>query len=107
MSTEFVIAIPHPNALTPCHLAIVPRRHVSTFYDLDVQEQHVIWDVLAQLQRRIADKITVEGFDVGFVDARTGSDPAFHAYVHLLPRIAGQHVTRTPGAEWVDLGFVP
>lgn len=107
MSTEFVVAVPHPISLGSCHLAVAPRRHVATFYDLDVQEQHMIWDALAQLRERIASSIAAEGFDVGFADAPTGTAHHFHAYVHLVPRIAGHRVTLPPDAEWVELGSQP
>ena len=107
VSTEFVVAVPHPSPLASCHLIVAPRRHVAAFYDLDVQEQHMIWDALAQLRRRITTSIAVEGFDAGFVDAPVGQELDFHAYVHLVPRIPGKRVTLPSEAEWVDLGSQP
>jgi len=105
--TEFVVAVPHPSPLAYCHLIVAPRRHVAAFYDLDVQEQRMIWDAIAQLCRRIATSIAVEGFDAGFVDWPAGGQLAFHAYVHLVPRIPGQRVALPRDAEWADLGPQP
>jgi diadenosine tetraphosphate (Ap4A) HIT family hydrolase len=102
-----VVAVPHPRPLASCHLIVAPRRHVAAFYDLDVEEQHMIWDALAQLRRRITTSFAVEGFDAGFVDAPVGQELAFHAYVHLVPRIPGKRVTLPSEAEWVDLGSQP
>lgn len=82
---------------------IAPRRHVPTFYDLDVQEQRVIWDMLRDLRLRVSQSLAVDGFDAGFVDAVEGAEPG-HTHVHLIPRVAGQRFERPPGAEWVDLG---
>lgn len=107
MCTEFVVAVPHPNPLAPCHLIIAPRRHVATFYDLDVQEQHMIWKAISQLCRRIATSGAADGFDAGFVDAPVSDDPDFHAYLHLIPRMPGQRVVLPSDAEWVDLGRQP
>jgi diadenosine tetraphosphate (Ap4A) HIT family hydrolase len=104
LSTEFVVALPHPTPLASCHLVIAPRRHVAAFYDLDVQEQRMMWDALAQLRVRIGASIAVEGFDAGFVDAPNGADQEFHAYLHLVPRIPGQRVNLPHDVEWVDLG---
>ena len=101
---EHAVAIPHPDSKTSCHVVIAPRRHVAAFYDLDVQEQRAIWDLLRELQRRIAESFVVQGFDAGFVDVRSGAEPA-HTHVHLIPRIAGESVERSTGAEWVDLGM--
>ena len=104
MFTEFVAAAPHPTPLASCHLVVAPRRHVAAFYDLDVQEQHMMWDAMAQLCRRIATSLRVEGFDAGFVDSPVGGEPGFHAYVHLIPRTPGGSVDLPRDAEWVDLG---
>src|SRR5262245_57831997 len=82
--TEDVTAIPHPDALILCHILIVPRRHVAAFYDLDVSEQHRIWEVLNDLRTRIKLSLRVNGFDAGFVDGEHG-DPAAHTYIHLIP----------------------
>jgi diadenosine tetraphosphate (Ap4A) HIT family hydrolase len=103
VSTDLVVAIPHPNPLTACHIVIAPRRHVPAFYDLDVQEQRVIWNALAQLRRRIAGTLDVESFDAGFVDAPLNGDTEFHTHVHLVPRVAGQRVDLPRDAEWVNL----
>jgi diadenosine tetraphosphate (Ap4A) HIT family hydrolase len=102
--TEFVVAIPHTNPLTSCHVIVAPRRHVGAFYDLDVQEQRMIWDTLALLRTRIKTSLNVEGFDVGFADAPPNDDGAGHAFVHLIPRIAGESYDKPRGVEWVDLG---
>jgi diadenosine tetraphosphate (Ap4A) HIT family hydrolase len=104
VSTDFVVAVPHPNPLATCHLVVAPKRHVAAFYDLDVQEQRMIWDALAQLRQRIATTIAVEGFDAGFVDAPVGGDPDFHTHIHLIPRISGQRLKLPGGVEWVNLG---
>jgi diadenosine tetraphosphate (Ap4A) HIT family hydrolase len=98
-----VVAIPHPDALSSCHVAVAPRRHVATFYDLDVQEQRMVWNALGELRDRIMASLNVEGFDVGFADAGDGG--ADHAFVHLIPRIPGESVDLPRGPEWVDLGL--
>ena len=105
--TEFVVAIPHPHPLATGHLIVAPRRHVAAFFDLDVQEQHMIWDAISQLCRRITASTAVESFDAGFVDAAAADDLAFHTYVHLVPRIRGQRVSLPRDAEWADLGPRP
>lgn len=105
--TEFVVALPHPSPLTPCHLIVAPRRHVAAFYDLDVQEQRMIWETISELCRNIAESVAAEGYDAGFVDAPVSGEPDFHAYLHLVPRVPGQRMALPSGAEWVDLGPQP
>ena len=104
MLTEFVVAVPHPDPVASCHLVVAPRRHVAAFYDLDVQEQRMMWGAMAQLCERIKGSIRVDGFNAGFVDAAEGDDPDFHAHVHLVPRVPGELADLPRNAEWVDLG---
>jgi diadenosine tetraphosphate (Ap4A) HIT family hydrolase len=82
---------------------VAPRRHVASFYDLDVQEQRFIWDMIRDLRKRISQSLDVKSFDAGFVDVLAGSEPA-HTHVHLVPRVPGEAPNRPDGAEWVDLG---
>lgn len=105
--TEFVVALPHPSPLGPCHLIVAPRRHVAAFYDLDVQEQRMIWEAISHLCRRIAEFVATEGYDAGFVDSPVSREPNFHAYLHLVPRVPGQRAVLPSDAEWVDLGPQP
>jgi diadenosine tetraphosphate (Ap4A) HIT family hydrolase len=98
-----VVALPHAFPVAACHLTVASRRHVAAFYDLDVQEQQILWHSLGQLRERILLSLPVKSFAVGFVDAPPGDDGSFHAYVHLIPRIAGDTASLPGGAEWVEL----
>ncbi|MBS1858712.1 MAG: hypothetical protein JST11_25300 [Acidobacteria bacterium] len=97
--TEDAAALPHPTPLTACHMIVIPRRHVSAFYDLDVGEQRGIWDVVTMLRERIAAALPVAGFHAGFRDV----PPDGHAEVHLVPRVRGSRLVLPPEIEWVDL----
>jgi diadenosine tetraphosphate (Ap4A) HIT family hydrolase len=101
--TDYVVAVPHTHPLASCHVVVAPRRHVAAFYDLDVQEQRMIWDALGQLRERIRTSLNVDGFDVGFVDAPPGEEGTGHAFVHLIPRIPGESYDKPRGVEWVAL----
>lgn len=92
--------MPHPEPLANCHIVVAPRRHVLTFYDLDVQEQQRVWNMVAEIQRRIVSAIRVDGFHVGFADG-TEADP-IHAHIHIVPRSPGDALKLPPGIEWVN-----
>ena len=102
MINEHAVALPPPSPIRSGHVIVAPRRHVAMFYDLDVQEQRVIWDMLHALRRRISESVSVQGFDAGFVDVTTAGKPA-HTHVHLVPRVAGETANLPEDVEWVDL----
>ena len=83
-------------------MVVAPRRHVAAFYDLDVGEQRQIWDVVGALRQRIAGRLPVTGFMVGFQDAVDG-DSQSHAVVHLVPKLADAGATLPPEIDWVPL----
>jgi diadenosine tetraphosphate (Ap4A) HIT family hydrolase len=98
--TEDAVAVPHSDPLTSCHIVVAPRRHVLTFYDLDVQEQQVAWGLVGEIQKRVAAALKVDGFHVGFADG-TDADP-IHAHIHVIPRSPGDYIDLPSGIEWVD-----
>ena len=93
------MALPHPEPVTACHMVVIPRRHVAAFYDLDVQEQRVVWELVTEIRKRISTGLIVKGFEVGFVDGpRNGEN---HAHVQVIPRTDGDGVVLPDGVEWV------
>jgi diadenosine tetraphosphate (Ap4A) HIT family hydrolase len=98
--TDDAVAVPHPDPLANCHMVVAPRRHVLTFYDLDVQEQQVVWALVGEIQKRIVSALKVDGFHIGFADG-TAEDP-LHAHIHVIPRSPGDALQLPRGIEWVD-----
>lgn len=102
--TEHAVAMPHPSPLTAWHIVIAPRRHVAGFYDLDVQEQRMLWYMVGEIRQRIASTVEVEGFDIGFEDGSPDDQNPAHARIHVVPRRPGARVNLPGGIEWVDAG---
>jgi diadenosine tetraphosphate (Ap4A) HIT family hydrolase len=71
---------------------------VTTFYDLDVQEQHTVWEIIGEIQKKLAGEIELMGIDIGFQDGQSEQD---HAHVHVVPRIPGVAVELPRDVEWV------
>ncbi len=83
-------------------MVVAPRRHVSSLYALDVAEQQEIWALVTEIRSRLARSMRVDGFHLGFVDFP--EDDENHAFVHVVPRVAGESVDLPAGIEWVDPG---
>ena len=76
--------------VTKHHTLIIPRRHVSGFFDLYRPEIEAIHDLLRQAQKAIGglDK-TVTGFNVGVNSGEDAGQTIFHCHIHLIPRRKG------------------
>ena len=99
LSTDIAVAIPHPEPITPGHTVVVSRRHVSEFFELDVEEQQIMWQIVGAVQQAIMKAAPVEGFSIGFADFHESSDG--HAHIHVLPRRSGNQFKLPEGIEWV------
>lgn len=84
-------------------MVVAPRRHVRAFYDLDVEEQRVLWELVNEIRNKISASLIVKGFDVGFVDGTPASET--HAYVQVIPRIDDNEIELPPDVDWVKEAF--
>jgi diadenosine tetraphosphate (Ap4A) HIT family hydrolase len=99
---EHAIALAPGTPLAHGHIVIAPRRHVPLFYDLDVQEQRAVWDLVGPAQKLIADSLQVERVHIGFADADPNSGG--HACVHVVPNRPGEHLDLPAEVDWIADG---
>lgn len=88
--------------VTKGHTLIIPKRHVSDYFDLHQPEINAIHQLLhkrkAQLQ---ADDSTITGFNVGINAGADAGQTIFHCHVHLIPRRSGDMEDPTGGVRGV------
>jgi diadenosine tetraphosphate (Ap4A) HIT family hydrolase len=99
VSTEIAMAVPHPDPLTRGHTLVVSRRHVSEFFELDVEEQQIMWQIVRLVQNTLTAQTGVDQFSIGFADFPAHSDS--HAHIHVLPRRTGDQFKLPEGIDWV------
>jgi diadenosine tetraphosphate (Ap4A) HIT family hydrolase len=99
VSTDIAMAVPHPDPLTSGHTLVVSRRHVSEFFELDVEEQQIMWQIVRLVQNTLTGETGVDRFSIGFADFPAHSDG--HAHIHVLPRRSGNQFKLPEGIEWV------
>jgi diadenosine tetraphosphate (Ap4A) HIT family hydrolase/5-methylcytosine-specific restriction endonuclease McrA len=76
--------------VTPGHHLIIPRRHVSDYFELTGAEHNAIQRLLRATRDRLAreDK-TITGFNIGANIGASAGQTIFHVHVHLIPRRDG------------------
>lgn len=84
---ELALAFYDAYPVTQYHTLIIPKRHVSDYFELHQPELNAIHQLLAKqkeyLQRK--DK-TITGFNVGINSGIDAGQTIFHVHVHLIPR---------------------
>jgi histidine triad (HIT) family protein len=82
---ESVVAFRDIRPRAPVHILIVPRKHVATILDLDVNDQTLIGQiflVIAKLAREQG--IAESGFRVVVNSGADAGQTVFHLHFHLL-----------------------
>ncbi|WP_417332576.1 HIT domain-containing protein [Halarcobacter sp.] len=84
---ELAIAFYDGYPVTKYHTLIIPKRHVSDYFELHQPEQNAINELLKQ-QREKLQKMdnSITGFNVGINIGEDSGQTIFHVHVHLIPR---------------------
>ena len=76
--------------VTKHHTLIIPKRHVSGFFDLDPSEIKSTHNLLRKAQKKITDlDKTVTGFNFGVNVGEDAGQTIDHCHIHLIPRRKG------------------
>jgi ATP adenylyltransferase len=99
---ELAIAFRDLYPVTSLHTLIIPKRHVSEYFDLYQPELNAINQLVNEVRNAIllADD-TVKGFNIGTNVGEVSGQTVFHCHVHLIPRRKGDTATPRGGVRGV------
>ena len=81
----FVIEDGYP--VTKGHSLIIPRRHISDYFELHGAEKNAINRLLQQRRLElIKSDPSITGFNIGINAGHSAGQTVAHAHVHLIPR---------------------
>ena len=83
------------------HTLIVPRRHVTSFFDLGEDEQHDLFDLMVRCKARLDAEYSPSGFNIGINDGPTAGQTIMHVHLHLIPRYDGDVADPRGGVRWI------
>ena len=84
---ELCFAIRDAFPVTEHHTLVIPKRHISDYFDLHQPERNAIEEMLhAQRQSILDQDNTVKGFNVGINAGASAGQTVFHVHIHLIPR---------------------
>ena len=72
------------------HCLIIPKRHVSNYFDLTNEEIIACNDLIKLAKKEILNKDkTVEAFNIGINTGKIAGQSIMHCHIHLIPRRKG------------------
>lgn len=71
------------------HTLVIPKRHISNYFDLPFKEQSACWLMVNKVQEILKTEFAPDGFNVGMNVNRAGGQNIMHASIHVIPRYQG------------------
>lgn len=71
------------------HVLIVPKRHISNYFELPPKEQSACWLMANKVQQMLMSEFLPDGFNVGMNINKAAGQAMNHATIHIIPRYDG------------------
>jgi len=71
------------------HALIVPKRLVSSYFDLTLKEQTACWIVANKVKNILQEKFNPDGFNIGMNINEAAGQTISHCHIHVIPRYRG------------------
>jgi diadenosine tetraphosphate (Ap4A) HIT family hydrolase len=88
-SNHLAFAVEDAFPVSPGHMLVIPRRHVTDFFDLTLEELEAVYGLLHAARQRMNTTLRPDGLSVGVNVGGAAGQTIPHAHIHLIPRFIG------------------
>ena len=99
--TEFALLIQDDFPVSPGHCLIVPKRHISTYFEATERENQDFYYLTKQAKKTIEAIHQVDGYNIGCNNGICAGQSVFHLHIHIIPRYTGDVENPKGGVRWV------
>ena len=89
------------------HVLVVPKRHVETFFEAEMEEIDAISRLVFKVKDVLEKKYSPDGYNVGVNVGRPGGQTIFHLHMHVIPRYEGDVEDPRGGIRKIKKSLVP
>lgn len=100
-SNDLAFAIRDRFPVNDGHTLVVPRRHVATWWDASIDEQHALMELVDTVKLRLDAELSPDGYNVGFNAGLAAGQTVEHLHLHVIPRFDGDVVDPRGGVRHV------
>lgn len=102
---DHVVAIADAYPVAKGHTLVIPKRHVSEYFDLTDAERRDADNLLRSLLKRMSrEDPTISGYNIGVNCGQSAGQTVFHVHYHLIPRRDGDTQNPRGGVRGVIPG---
>jgi diadenosine tetraphosphate (Ap4A) HIT family hydrolase len=82
---SLAVAIPDKYPVREGHTLVIPRRHVSSFFELTDEEALACYDLIKRVRESLDGRLSPGGYKVGVNIGRASGQSVMHVHIHVLP----------------------
>ena len=86
---KFAFAIYDGFPVSKGHSLVIPKRIVSSVFDLNDDEYNHIFILLRDVKKILLEKFKPDGFNIGINNWTDAGQTIEHAHIHIIPRYNG------------------
>ncbi len=102
LENKLAVCIPDSYPVTEGHSLIIPRRHISDFFQMTDTECKAAREILYRRKKMaIEEDSSVEGFNIGVNIGSAAGQTVNHCHLHLIPRRRGDSENPAGGVRGV------
>ena len=75
--------------VSPGHALLVPKRHVSSWFEASVEERLALTRAIDVARFAIEVNFRADGYNIGINSGEAAGQTIFHLHVHVIPRVLG------------------
>lgn len=83
------------------HSLIIPKRHVGSFFEINLEERDAIFNLLGQAKAAVTETHRPDSFNIGINDGPAAGQTVPHLHIHLIPRFNGDVSDPRGGVRWI------
>ena len=89
MANGLAMAIRDGFPVSPGHTLIIPKRHVTSFFDATTEERLSMFELMDKAKRELDAELQPAAYNIGVNDGVAAGQTILHLHLHLIPRYAG------------------
>jgi diadenosine tetraphosphate (Ap4A) HIT family hydrolase len=98
---ELALVFDDAYPVSPGHCLVIPRRHVSSWFEITSQEQVAMLELLVLARQRVELTYHPSGYNIGINDGPAAGQTVPHLHMHLIPRYLGDQIDPRGGVRLV------
>jgi len=71
------------------HTLVIPKRHVSDYFDCTESEVAELWALVDKTKNRLQNIYAPDGFNIGINVGEAAGQTVPHMHIHVIPRYSG------------------